>query len=692
MPQHTNALNKVDGFVFPDDEQSDFTARWSDLVPGKLYEVYVFALEADGLTTRQNVSIVGGNTVSFNQVVTSGNLTVNASQGSSSQNLSDFAQLVTANGSGQINVTISQNAGSDSITLAALAIREAEFNVQLEGNNLLVQDVSDSGDNNTLTITTTATHVVINDANQTLTTIISGATGNGTNTVTVPLSAFSGEINVRTGDGDDSISTTTPSRFIEIDARGTGAKSLTVNGTNIDEEYFVEANEFNTLGDTLTIRDLAATFRVEALNVTTFTLNMLGGNDTVNVVDMSVLGMDNGAALQNFIVDLGDGDDTLAAIFATNALTVFGGDGADSLQGGNGNDILLGGNENDTIDGGGGNDSLTGEAGNDILRGGADNDAMNGGSGNDTLSGDGGTDTLTGGANDDTYLFDVDFILGTEVIVENPGEGTDTLDFSPTSTVGVSFNLFTQTPQMAHATRLTLDIDGVDFENVIGTDQADNIIGNERDNVLMGGLGNDTLDGAAGADTTIGGDGDDRLVEDNEFGGGDPDSLDGGDGNDTLVGGAGDDSLSGEAGDDSILGDSGDDTLRGGSGNDSLNGGIGNDSVFGGDGSDTLIGGAGNDNLQGEADDDTYVFDVDSTLGSDTVTENAAEGTDLLDFSSTMTVGLSVDLLVTTQQTVHATNLALTLSANIEQLTGGELGDTLRGSSSSDTIEGGGGR
>lgn len=112
VPQHTNALNKVDGFVFPDDEASDITARWSDLVPGKLYEVYVFALEADGLTTRQNVNIVGGNTVSFDQVVTSGNLTVNASQGSSAQDLSNFAQLVTANGSGQINITISQNAGS----------------------------------------------------------------------------------------------------------------------------------------------------------------------------------------------------------------------------------------------------------------------------------------------------------------------------------------------------------------------------------------------------------------------------------------------------------------------------------------------------------------------------------------------------------------------------------------------------
>jgi Ca2+-binding RTX toxin-like protein len=435
VPQHTNPLNKVDGVVIPDDEASDITARWSDLVPGKLYEVYVFAHEFEGFTSNQRVSIVGGNTVSFDQTVTSGNLTVNASQGSSAQNLSHFAQFVTADGSGEINITISKKAGSFSITLAALAIREAEFNVQLDGDDLVIQDISDSGDNNDLTITTTATHVAINDANQTLTTFVSGATGGGTNTVMVPLSAFSGDIIVRTGDGDDSIETTTPSRLVEIDARGTGAKSLTVNSVDATgfEELTVEANEFNTLGDTLTIRDNGGAFRVEALNVTTLDLNTGLGDDIVNVGNLNILGVDNGAALQNFNIDLGDGADILAGENGTVGMNVQGG------------------------------------AGDDILRGGAGNDTIQGGGDNDTISGNGGDDELRGGVGDDTFLFDVDFNLGSDVIIESPGQGTDLLDFSATNTVGVTVDLILTAAQTVHATNLTIDLNG-EFENLTGGD------------------------------------------------------------------------------------------------------------------------------------------------------------------------------------------------------------------------------
>ncbi|MBI1315205.1 hypothetical protein GC176_28270 [bacterium] len=1019
VPQHTNPLGGVNGLTIPDDESSDITAVWSDLVPGNLYELYVFAHEADGFTTRQHVSIVGQNSVGFDQVVTTGNLEVNDQRGSSSRSLSEYAKLVTADDSGQINITISQNANSDSINVAALAIREAEFSVQLEGDDLVIQDISDSGDNNALTITTTATHVVINDANQTLTTIISGATGNGTNTVTVPLSAFSGDINVRTGNGDDAISTTTPSRFVEIDARGTGAKSLTVNGTNNGEEYFVEANEFNPLGDTLTVRNGASSVRVEALNVTSFSLNMLSDNDTVNVGNLSILGVGNGAALQNFTIDLGDGDDTLAAISNTNALTVIGGNGADSLQGGSGSDILLGGNENDTIDGGGGDDFLTGDAGNDILLGGDGNDtltggigndhigggtgtdrvietadsdfllsnqaldsvtlgnplgvdilgsieeadltggssantidaglfqgnvtlsggggddtlkggigadSLSGGAGNDTLTGSTGNDTLDGGAGTDrlTQSADTDFtlsdsslisgVLGTDTLISieqaeltggssantidasafmgsvllrgeagndtlfggatssaldggegndsltggasgdvlfgfvgndvlnggggndsllgeagddilTGGTGNDTLDGGSgtdrvTESADASFTL-TDMSLTGLGTDVVTSIEqggltgGVSANTInaaafsgnvtlVGGDGNDTLTGGAGDDSLNGGNGNDMLfgqdgndsiNGARGNDTSFGGAGNDFLSEDNDVAN-DPDSLDGGNGNDTLRGFLGNDTLVGGAGDDSLSGENDNDTLTGGTGNDTLNGGSGTDRVtesedanftltdtsltglgtdsltsieqavltggasantidasafsgnvtlMGGDGNDTLVGaagasflngnadndsltggasgdtlvgfsgndvldgGGGNDSLMGESDDDTlmggtgndtleggdgddtYQFDVDTALGSDTVTENASEGTDLLDFTLTTTVGVKVDLRTLTAQTVHATNLTLTLSADIEQLTGGALADTLIGSDSSDTIDGGSG-
>lgn len=114
-----------------------------------------------------------------------------------------------------------------------------------------------------------------------------------------------------------------------------------------------------------------------------------------------------------------------------------------------------------------------------------------------------------------------------------------------------------------------------------------------------------------------------------------------------------------------------------------LEGLAGDDTLIGGSANDTLIGGAGNDLLRGNNGDDTYVFDVDSALGEDTIDESGlpAGGTDTLDFSATTTVALSVNLSLTTQQTVHATNLKLTLlsGASMENVTGGDQADTLVG-------------
>ena len=65
----------------------------------------------------------------------------------------------------------------------------------------------------------------------------------------------------------------------------------------------------------------------------------------------------------------GEGNDTFATA-GTNAITVFGNGGDDTLTGGAGNDTFLGGTGNDTLTGGDGNDSLDGNEGNDTLVGG----------------------------------------------------------------------------------------------------------------------------------------------------------------------------------------------------------------------------------------------------------------------------------------------------------------------------------
>ncbi len=102
-----------------------------------------------------------------------------------------------------------------------------------------------------------------------------------------------------------------------------------------------------------------------------------------------------------------------------NLQHVIGGGGADSLsaggmpvwfEGGGGDDTLAGSFQNDVLEGQAGDDSIAGSFGDDILRGGQ------------------GADILAGGFGNDTYSF-LD-LFGNDTIIENPGEGTDTMDFA----------------------------------------------------------------------------------------------------------------------------------------------------------------------------------------------------------------------------------------------------------------------
>ena len=88
---------------------------------------------------------------------------------------------------------------------------------------------------------------------------------------------------------------------------------------------------------------------------------------------------------------------------------------------------LWGGNgAGNTFNGTAGNDAAFGLGGNDTLRGNAGNDTLDGDIGNDTLDGGAGIDTMTGGMGNDTYVVD----NANDVVSENPGEGTDTVQTS----------------------------------------------------------------------------------------------------------------------------------------------------------------------------------------------------------------------------------------------------------------------
>jgi Ca2+-binding RTX toxin-like protein len=313
-----------------------------------------------------------------------------------------------------------------------------------------------------------------------------------------------------------------------------------------------------------------------------------------------------------------------------------------------GDDVLTGTDAADTIDALGGNDRIAGLGGNDRLVGGAGGDWLDGGAGNDLL---------TGGAGDDFYVVDA----AGDLVVEQPGDGTDTVYSSVTRTLEANVENLVLTGSVA----------------INGTGNAgDNLLrGNAAANTLTGGDGADVLDGGAGADTMAGGFGDDHYWVDDagdrvvEYGGTGP-AQTGYDTVHTTISYALPVSV-----ENIVLEGIADIDATGNGQANMLTGNAGDNVLDGGVGADTMAGGAG---------DDTYV--VDSR--SDVVIERAGEGVDTVRTAlGAYTLGAEVENLVYTGTTAGI------LQGNElhNRLVGGAGNDTLRAYGGNDVLDGGAG-
>ena len=525
------------------------------------------------------------------------------------------------------------------------------------------------------------------------------------------------------------------------------------SGDKIDLTAFTNIESVNDLttassGGNLRI-DLSASQDITIVGKTTvdagdyiFYERPIRGNDGNN----SLTGNDK----DNVLIG-GKGNDTLDGRKGND--TLYGGDGDDTLRGGDGADTLNGGKGSDlflvkyyengsvTINGEGNDENgvaqvaetgdmdtvsyadwvddnnqtgLTVNLASDTNISGIEN--VIGSRYEDTITGDGDANVIEGGAEDDALN----------------GGGTsddenDTVSYkSSNSAVTVTIN---GSASGGHAAGDTLS----NFENIIGSRHADVLTGDDGANVIEGGAGADTLDGKDGTDTLsyqssssgvtvdlskgtqvdIGGT--QTYIINKSSGGHAANDKVVYDTFDNISGSRYGDRLTGDAGANVLKGGAGSDTLNGGAGDDTLEGGPGGDSLYGDEGDDTasyagasagvtldLSSGTSGRGTGGDASGDSFT-NIEKFVGSphdDTFIassrtdnidggEGDSDGIDTVSYRNSK-AGVTVDLGTAAQSDSATDSYARgdTLTG-IDNVTGSNHADTLKGDSDANVINGG---
>lgn len=136
---------------------------------------------------------------------------------------------------------------------------------------------------------------------------------------------------------------------------------------------------------------------------------------------------------------------------------------------------------------------LFGGGGDDVLWGFATADYMDGGAGDDIFRGGGGADTMAGSIGNDQYVI----VDGTEVVVENEGEGYDT---AWVAAAGYTLASHVERGNLAGDANWLM---GNNLDNVLVANplHGSTLIGMEGNDLLFGSTFADTFNGGAGNDT-----------------------------------------------------------------------------------------------------------------------------------------------------------------------------------------------
>jgi Ca2+-binding RTX toxin-like protein len=483
--------------------------------------------------------------------------------------------------------------------------------------------------------------------------------GNGNDTYTVD---DAGDVIVEiASEGTDTVTSTVSYTLAD------NVDNLTLSGGNLDATGNNDVNVLTgTTGDNTLNGGVGADTMVGLAGNDTYYVDNVGdvvteaaaaGTDTVVAsISYSISALAN---LENITLDAAAGN--INATGNTSVNILLGNTGDNSLDGGTGADTMTGGDGNDTyfVDNVGDvvtetNASLTqidtvrstltftlgANFENLVLLAGAVNgtgnalvNTIDGNASANIIDGGAGADLMRGSTGNDTYVVDD----AGDVVSEIAGEGTDLVQSS------VSFNLT-----------------GTEAENLTLTGgSAINGTGSVVVNTITGNTAANTLDGGAGADTLIGGTGNDVYIVDNVA---DVTTENVGEGTDTV-----------RASVNWTLAANVENLVLTGVTNINGTGNTGVNIITGNDGNNTLDGAAGADTMSGGLGDDTYIVDA-----TDTIVENAAEGTDTVSSALTFTLAANFE------------NLTLTGAGNIDG-TGNSVANILNGNTGNNVLDGGAG-